>query len=464
MSAAHSSAVRGFIMACAFATGACDLLSASGVPETNWPDYGGGADSSKYVALDQITKANVAKLKVAWTYPTGDESAYQFNPVIVDGVMYLLAKNSSLIAIDAATGRERWIHANLRGIARRGINYRESKDRSDRRLIFMLNNTLQAINARNGESILSFESKPDHQSRRPSMNRRTFLFRSSALAVTAWVAPSASFAASKAGDRIAMGTVLFRYRFKQTRPSSFTPPGSDLTLLDVPQYYRDRFGLSKVEFWSNHFESLDKSYLDTVKAKLRAAGSTLINVQVDASYNLASADDVQRRESLATAKQWIDAAAHPGSTAVRINPGNGPIEHSIASLKEVNAYAKGRGLPLLTENHFGIEMDPDVHLRLRKEAGPENFHTLPDFGNYSDEARFSALEKILPYAWLISAKVVDFNERMEHISYDFDACVHLSEKSGFKGVYSVEQWSRKEQNIDYEKVADWLLDHVRATI
>jgi sugar phosphate isomerase/epimerase len=299
------------------------------------------------------------------------------------------------------------------------------------------------------------------------MNRRTFLLRSSGIALTAWLAPSAprAFAAPPAAtDRLALGTVLFRYRFKQTRPQTITPRGSDLTLLDVPQYYRDRFGLSQVEFWSNHFESLEPAYLDAVKAKLRAARTTLINVQVDADYNLAAPDEERRRASIATAKQWIDAAAHLGSTAVRINPGNGAVESSIASLREVNAHAKSRGLPLLTENHFGIEMDPDVHLRIRREVDPENVYTLPDFGNYNDDARMTALEKILPHAWLISAKVVEFNDAMEHVSYDFDACVRLAERLGFKGVYSVEQWSRREQDLDYEQVVDWLLAHVRANV
>src|ERR1041385_730063 len=112
------------------------LCLALGVPAAaqdhrSWKDYGGGPDSSKYVALDQITKANVSQLQVAWTYSTGDNNAYLFNPIIVDNVMYVLARNNSMIAMDAATGKEIWIHENLRGIAGRGINYWESKDRKD---------------------------------------------------------------------------------------------------------------------------------------------------------------------------------------------------------------------------------------------------------------------------------------------------------------------------------------------
>jgi quinoprotein glucose dehydrogenase len=121
-----------------------------------WKDYNGGPDSSKYVALDEITKANVDQLEVAWIYPTGDSNSYQFNPLVVDNVMYVLAKNNSLVALDATTGKEIWIHARLRGIARRGINYWESDDRRDRRLIFQMNNYLQAIDAQTGKSILTF--------------------------------------------------------------------------------------------------------------------------------------------------------------------------------------------------------------------------------------------------------------------------------------------------------------------
>ncbi|WPP49187.1 outer membrane protein assembly factor BamB family protein [Catalinimonas niigatensis] len=121
-----------------------------------WQDYGGGSDQSKYVALDQITKSNVGELEIAWSYSTGDDQGYQFNPLIVDSVMYVLAKNNSLVALDARTGEELWIHANLQGMARRGINYWESADREDRRLLFQMNNYLQAIDANTGQSILSF--------------------------------------------------------------------------------------------------------------------------------------------------------------------------------------------------------------------------------------------------------------------------------------------------------------------
>ncbi len=126
---------------------------------TTWSDYGGGADSAQYSALTQINRSNVNQLQIAWTYQTGDANKYLFNPVVVGNVMYVLAKNNSLVALDAVTGKELWVHATdpkTTLLTNRGINYWESKDRADRRLLFAGNNQLQALDAQTGKPILSF--------------------------------------------------------------------------------------------------------------------------------------------------------------------------------------------------------------------------------------------------------------------------------------------------------------------
>ncbi len=135
---------------------AAALLSAAEQNHKQWSDYGGGPDSSHFVDLRQITKANVSQLQVAWVYPTADDHSYLFNPIVVDNVMYVLAKNNSLVALNAATGQEIWIHENLPGLTSRGIAYWESKDRKDRRLLFAINDYLEEIDARTGKSILTF--------------------------------------------------------------------------------------------------------------------------------------------------------------------------------------------------------------------------------------------------------------------------------------------------------------------
>src|SRR5579871_1925475 len=124
-----------------------------------WRDYGGASDSAQYSSLAQINRANVGRLEIAWSYPTGDDSAYVVNPIVVDGVMYVLARNNSIVALDAARGKEIWIHPaepDTTIITNRGINYWESKDRSDRRLLYASNHFLHAVDAKTGRLIVSF--------------------------------------------------------------------------------------------------------------------------------------------------------------------------------------------------------------------------------------------------------------------------------------------------------------------
>ena len=132
----------------------------SGKPKFNtWRQYLGGSDSSQFSSLDQINKKNVTKLEVAWTYSTGDMRTYRFNPIVIDNVMYTLAKNMALVALDAATGKEIWTHENQGAIGDRGINYWESADRTDRRLLFINGGFLTAVDAATGKTIEAFGDK-----------------------------------------------------------------------------------------------------------------------------------------------------------------------------------------------------------------------------------------------------------------------------------------------------------------
>jgi len=126
-------------------------------PYTTWSDYGGAADSMQYSALKQIDKTNVNQLELTWSYTVpGPSGRFGFNPVIVDGVMYVLGSGNAIVALDAATGKQLWSHPVEGTPTDRGINYWESKDRSDQRLIFSANSYLQEINLHTGVTIPSF--------------------------------------------------------------------------------------------------------------------------------------------------------------------------------------------------------------------------------------------------------------------------------------------------------------------
>ena len=97
---------------CALSYLACSFALAQ-----EWRYYGGDAGGTKYSPLRQINRKNVAGLKVAWTYKTGEisdgselpvRSAFETTPLMIDGVLYLTTPFNRLIALDAETGKELW--------------------------------------------------------------------------------------------------------------------------------------------------------------------------------------------------------------------------------------------------------------------------------------------------------------------------------------------------------------------
>jgi len=84
---------------------------------TRWDHYGGGLHGMQYSSLSQITRDNVGELKEIWRYRTGELGeghrepfAFEANPILVEGRLYLPTGSAIVIALDPATGEEIWRH------------------------------------------------------------------------------------------------------------------------------------------------------------------------------------------------------------------------------------------------------------------------------------------------------------------------------------------------------------------
>src|SRR5262245_52766806 len=125
----------------------------------NWPVFGGTTDNTHYTTLNQITPANVARLKVAWTYETHDEfqgSEMQANPIVIDGVLYATSPKLRVFALDAATGKELWSFDPSQGAMRTGRYRHRGVIVHTDRVFFTHRSRLWALDKRTGKPILTF--------------------------------------------------------------------------------------------------------------------------------------------------------------------------------------------------------------------------------------------------------------------------------------------------------------------
>jgi quinoprotein glucose dehydrogenase len=128
-----------------------------------WQTYGGDPGSTQYSALSQINTTNVADLRLAWSYETGDAeeqgSQIQCNPIIVENRLFGTTAKLKVFALDAATGQEIWRFDPYGGSSsgqgiNRGVSYWRSAE--DERILFTAGTYLYALNASDGTPVVSF--------------------------------------------------------------------------------------------------------------------------------------------------------------------------------------------------------------------------------------------------------------------------------------------------------------------
>jgi len=87
------------------------MITLQSSADTRQRNYG-----SKYSALDEINKQNVAQLEIAWQYHTGDIpasqglTAFEDTPVLVGDNLIICSVTRRVIALDPETGEERWVY------------------------------------------------------------------------------------------------------------------------------------------------------------------------------------------------------------------------------------------------------------------------------------------------------------------------------------------------------------------
>ncbi len=82
----------------------------------DWPAYGRDRGGERFSPLKAIDRRNVARLRVAWEYSTGEARipmeqsvSLEATPLVLGGVMYLSTPLGHVVALDPETGKERWV-------------------------------------------------------------------------------------------------------------------------------------------------------------------------------------------------------------------------------------------------------------------------------------------------------------------------------------------------------------------
>ena len=215
----------------------------------------------------------------------------------------------------------------------------------------------------------------------------------------------------------------------------------EITMLDFVRIARERFKAGVVELNSPFFPD-EPGYMEKLQGALNEYGVTVGNIAVD-SGNVAAIDDAEREDAVTRNAAWLDVAKELDCPSIRVNAGHpddqdAGLRRSISSFKKIVGRAETLGLSVLMENHGGFSSDPEGILTYVRELGTDNFGTCPDFGNFKEEIRYEALEKIAPYAKFVHAKTYEFDRDGNETRLDIPRIMGILEDAGYRDYVSVE--------------------------
>ena len=135
------------------------ILDAASDPG-NWLTYNGTYSSQRHSSLTQITPDNVDDMELKWMLPNQVFGAWQTNPIVDDGIMYITQRPNDVMAVDAATGRVFWLYRHTPADGARiccGANNRGVAVLEDRVFMGTLDARLIALDAVNGQELWNIE-------------------------------------------------------------------------------------------------------------------------------------------------------------------------------------------------------------------------------------------------------------------------------------------------------------------
>jgi len=270
------------------------------------------------------------------------------------------------------------------------------------------------------------------------------VFASVGEALAADAGPSVPFPTA-ARERIAIASYPFREFIASREDKSV---GGKMELKDFAAHVSAKFNIKKIEPWSPHFRSLDKPYLEELRAAVAKTGGAIVNIAVDGEHSPYAMDSAERDRGVAESKQWIDVAVTIGSPSVRThipaaNDAKPDVDRTAESLKRVAEYGALKNVVVHLENDDAVSEDPFFIVKVIEKVNSPWLHALPDFGNsvaaHDDDYAYKGVDGMFAHAYGIShVKEIEAGEQGKIAHVDLAKTFGIAKQHGYKGYFSME--------------------------
>jgi sugar phosphate isomerase/epimerase len=243
--------------------------------------------------------------------------------------------------------------------------------------------------------------------------RRHFLQQCAASAAGMWMSPALAQVSTHPSvrfpaqphDRIAVASYPFRDFIVGSENKL---PQRKIELKYFAAHVIERFGVNKIEPWSEHFPSLEAKYLEQFRRELEASHAEVVNMAVDGTLSLYAENRSEREQAIAFSKRWIDAATSIDCPSIRTHipeahDSRPNLGRAADSLARVVDYAQSRDIVIHLENDDPVSEDPSFLLALIDKVNSPWLHALPDFANTlaggNEDYAYKSIDRLFGHAY-----------------------------------------------------------------
>jgi sugar phosphate isomerase/epimerase len=292
--------------------------------------------------------------------------------------------------------------------------------------------------------------------------RRQFIGHCAGAAAGAWLLPELAHAAdsqpsvkfpSAPRDRVAVATYPFRefivgWKGWDGKTPGPVPESQRMQLKDFAAHVAKKFNIHRIELWSPIFLSTDAKYLEELQASISKAGSSVVDIAVDAQHSQYALDAAERERALTVSKQWIDVCATLGSPSIRTHidkskDSKPDVGRAADTLTRVADYAAKKNVVVHLENDDAVSEDAFFIVQVIDKVNSPWLRALPDFGNSLAESgqdfNSRAMNELFARAYgICHVKNGEENEQGKFVQVDLAQTFGILKQHGYKGYCSIE--------------------------
>jgi sugar phosphate isomerase/epimerase len=248
-------------------------------------------------------------------------------------------------------------------------------------------------------------------------------------------------------DRISLTSYPFRAYIESPNNKARDPHLPGMTLGQFAAMAGGKLGVRHIEPHGRHFQSLEPEYLSGVRESFHNSKVDVVDLAAP-DLRLYDADSSVRKEAIAQAKQWVDAAVLIASPSMRphiqsASHASAGVEVLSESLREVSDYAAERNIVIVLENDDPVSEDAFFLVKVIEAVRNPYLRALPDFANslMAGDAEFNyrSLQTMFQHAFNVChVKDRETNDQGKELHVDLKRCFDILKASGYRGYCSIE--------------------------